>query len=149
MLALAAALAVAGAACGSDDGSGGAVTTPSTGDQPGPTDPVAADTTTPAETTPDSVPMSDTNLPIISSPSGPPKKPTDSFSPITLRGRITVGATAGCLELVTEGGRYALVADPATDLAPGVEVEVIGLPAPQLQLPCDGTPLQVSQIRPL
>ena len=105
---------------------------------------------TPTPTTSTTAPLSNTELPTISGrPQQPPKGPTDAFDPVTLRGRIAAGLSQGCVELVTSGGRYALLGDLVTSVAPGDEVEVVGLPAPQIRLACDGTPLEVSAVRRL
>ena len=132
-----------GAACGSDEDDPDAAESTAAGAAPSdPTSRPSVDTTT-------TVPLSDTDLPTMTGqPQQPPKQPTDAFQAFTTRGRVEAGAVAGCVELVTEGGRYVLLGQLAADLVPGDEVEVRAIAAPQIRTVCNGSPIQVTEVLP-
>lgn len=143
-------LTLVGTGCGSDVETTGttatttAGTTATTPTTEGTT--LATDPPVPSSTRP----LSDTDLPTISGqPQPPPKQPTDSFQPFTTRGRVVAPFEEGCIELVTDAGRYVLIGDAAAGLVAGDEVEVSAIAAPQLRTPCQGDPIRVSEVRRL
>lgn len=85
--------------------------------------------------------LSSTPLPTIEPPSGPAKTPTDSFKQVTLRGTLRV--TSGCVELLTDTVTWTLLGLTG-DVRGGERVEVVGLPAPDAETGCSGSPLRVS-----
>ena len=159
---LLAALIVAATACGSDgsgaDDTSTPGTTPPPSSTPGP--PATTGTTasspvssagSPSAAPPTTVELSSTDLPIISGrPQPPPKSPTDTFEPFTTRGRVIAGSEPGCLELVTDSGRYVLVGELVTGLAVGDEVEVDARAAPNAVTTCQGdSVITVTAVRPV
>jgi hypothetical protein len=60
---------------------------------------------------------------------------------------VVRGAEPDCLELVSYPSRWVLVGAAAAGLEDGDEVEVVGLPSPQLRSACDGVPLSVRHVR--
>ena len=82
-----------------------------------------------------------------SRPSGPPKTPADGFSPITVRGTLHITGT--CPLLITDMVTWTLLGPAVAGLADGLWIEVVGLPAPQIETACAGSPLQVRSVRGL
>jgi hypothetical protein len=85
----------------------------------------------------------------MSQPPPPAKSPSDQFNPRTVRGTVVRGVEPSCLELVGPTGRWALIGTAAEGLVPGDEVEIVGLPAPELRTSCDGVPIKVREVRTL
>jgi len=75
----------------------------------------------------------------------PPTTPANQPERVNLRGAV-VAQQAGCVELQTSGGRYALlgVSDP---LLPGAIVAVRGRALHTVRAPCAGTPFRVTVVR--
>jgi hypothetical protein len=121
-----------GAGCGSD--SGDAELAPSEGGSSGTPGP---ETTQP--------PLSSIPPPTMQRPTTPPAYPSDQFKPVTVSGRVS--RSDGCVDLVTPTIRWTLLGDLAANLEDGVEVEVYGLPSPQLESTCGDSPLAVREIR--
>ncbi|MET8278767.1 hypothetical protein [Micromonospora sp. NPDC005174] len=127
---------------------------PSTGAPSGPVEPTPSPSgapTGPVEPTPSSPAgrpsRSQTPLPTLRPPTGPPRRPTDARRANALAGRITRGGDGPCYGLVTDDGRqYALhgtgkgtfavgttvrvtigPADPAADCSPGVPATIVDI----------------------
>ena len=64
-----------------------------------------------------------------------------------MRGRVESPARAGCVELASDRGRYALLGELVAGLAAGDEVIVTGFAAPQVHTLCEGSPLRVTEVR--
>jgi hypothetical protein len=97
----------------------------------------------------DSASLSATTPPTMSQTPPPAKSPSDQIKPRTVRGTVVRGFEPGCVELVGPAGRWALIGAAAEDLVPGDDVEIVGLPAPELTTSCDGAPLKVREVRTL
>jgi hypothetical protein len=128
-------LTIVALACGEEGDGSGTDATPVVVASSSP----AAVPTAPSSSPPATVELSSTDLPVISGrPQSPPKSPTDTFHAVTIRGRVEVGVEAGCVELVTAGGRYVLLGDLVGDLAAGEEIEVDARAAPNAVTTCQG-----------
>ena len=97
----------------------------------------------------ESTALSTTKPPTLSQPPPAPKSPSDQFTLRKVRGTVVQGNEPGCVELVTPSARWALIGAAAKELAAGDEVEIVGLPAPELATSCDGAPLKVRHVRTL
>ena len=82
----------------------------------------------------------------MASPPKPPTDPSDQIKPLTVSG--TVSRSDGCVDLVTSTVRWSLLGAAAAELAEGAEVEIYGVPLPQVQSACGDSPLDVREIRP-
>lgn len=89
--------------------------------------------------------LSRTPLPTLKPPTEPPKSPTDNFKSVTATGVVRL--SGGCKQLVTDGITWALIGTVVTEFKDGDRIEVIGLPAPQLDMTCAGSPLRVQSAR--
>ncbi|MDT7784588.1 MAG: hypothetical protein QOF58_3007 [Pseudonocardiales bacterium] len=98
---------------------------------------------------PDDTSMSARTPPTQSRPPAAPSSPSDQFKVVTARGRVEAGAQPGCLELVAYPSRWVLLGAATEGLVEGDEVEVVGLPSPQLRSSCNGMPLKVRDVRKL
>ncbi|WP_433211966.1 hypothetical protein ACQP00_51510 [Dactylosporangium sp. CS-047395] len=89
--------------------------------------------------------------PTISIPNGVPKTtkvepPADAFQQVVATGKISVTGT--CVELITEQLRWVLIGPPAAQLRDGQQVKVTGVPNPNRETGCNGSPLLVSAVQP-
>ena len=123
------------ASCGTDSGDEDAATGAESG---------AAATTPPITTTPRT--MSTIPPPTMTRSASPPTYPSDQVKPITVSGRVS--RSGECIDLVTSTTRWTLLGDAAAHLEDGTEVEVSGLPMPQMETRCGDAPLDVREVRP-
>jgi hypothetical protein len=91
-------------------------------------------------------PLSSVPPPTMTSPPKPPTDPSDQIKPLTVKG--TVSRSDGCVDLVTSTVRWTLLGTAAAQLEDGAEVEIYGVPMPQLQSTCGDSPFDVREIRP-
>jgi hypothetical protein len=89
--------------------------------------------------------------PSISIPRGIPKNtktepPVDAFEQVVTKGRIRVTGT--CVELLTEQLNWVLIGPAAAQLRDGQQVRVTGVPDPNRETGCTGSPLLVSSVAP-
>jgi hypothetical protein len=131
---LAVLLLALGAGCGSDAGD-----TDTTGSEAG-----SSVTPTPETTT--RPPLSSIPPPTMTSPPKPPTDPSDQIKPVTVSGRVS--RSDECVDLVTSTVRWTLLGTAAANLDDGAEVEIYGVPLPQVQSACGDSPLDVREIRP-
>ena len=82
----------------------------------------------------------------MAQPQKPPTGPSDETKPVTVTG--TVSRSDGCVDLVTSTVRWTLLGPAVADLEEGAEVEIYGVPIPQVQTSCGDSPLDVREIRP-
>jgi hypothetical protein len=133
---LAVLLLAMGAGCGGDSGEADDA---ATGSEAG-----SSGTPTPESTT--QPPLSSIPPPTMSQPPKLPTDPSDQLKPVRVSGRVSL--SDGCVDLVTSTVRWTLLGDLAANLEDGAEVEVYGLPSPQLESTCGDSPLAVREIRP-
>jgi hypothetical protein len=137
----------------------GSTGTPSDPATPGPNTAQPAESTPPQSTPPASTvppadtaapttvpPLSSVPPPTMAQPVRPPADPSDQFKPVTVTGQVAV--SGDCVDLLTTTTRWTLVGPAAATLQHGIQVEITGLPSPQLQTPCGDAPLQVFEVRP-
>jgi hypothetical protein len=98
---------------------------------------------------PENTSLSADTPPTQSQHTAAPSSPSDQFKVVTARGRVEAGAQPGCLELVAYPSRWVLIGAATEGLVEGDEVEVVGLPSPQLRSSCNGMPLKVRDVRRL
>ena len=113
---------------------------------PGETTPpagTAPPTTAPPTTGP---PLSTVPPPTITQPVPPPTGPSDQYKPITVTGQVVI--TGDCVDLLTSTVRWTLLGPAVATLQNGAQVEVNGLPAPEVLTPCGDSPMQVYEARP-
>ena len=89
--------------------------------------------------------------PTISIPVGVPKPTksepmTDTFQQVVTKGRIRI--TGGCTELITDQLNWVLIGPPAAQVRDGQQVTVTGVPDPNRETGCTGSPLLVSSVAP-
>ncbi|MGI5246099.1 hypothetical protein [Dactylosporangium sp. CA-139066] len=106
----------------------------------------------PAPSTATSEPSTATSEQGISVPSKVPKTtkaepPVDDFQQVTAQGRVKV--TGACTELVTDQLTWTLIGPPAASLRDGQQAKVVGVPDPNRETGCAGSPLLVSQALPV
>ncbi|WP_433053587.1 hypothetical protein [Dactylosporangium sp. CS-033363] len=87
----------------------------------------------------------------ISIPPGAPKTtkvepPTDDFQQVVATGKIRVAGT--CIELITDQLHWVLIGPPVAQLRDGQQVKVTGVPNPNRETGCNGSPLLVSAVQP-
>jgi hypothetical protein len=90
--------------------------------------------------------------PTISLPPKVPKTtkvepPADAFQQVIAQGRVRV--TGSCVELVTDQLTWTLIGPDAARLRDGQQARVTGVPHPDRETTCTGSPLLVSQATPL
>lgn len=90
--------------------------------------------------------------PSISLPAGVPKTtkgepPVDDFQQVTAEGRVRVTGT--CVELVTGQVTWTLLGPVAAGLHDGQQAKAVGVPDPNRETGCTGSPLLVSKVTPL
>ena len=73
--------------------------------------------------------------------------PVDDFQQVKAQGRVKVNG--GCTELVTDQLTWTLVGPAAAALRDGQRASVVGVPDPNRETGCTGSPLLVSQATPL
>jgi hypothetical protein len=78
----------------------------------------------------------------------PPRSPSDLLKPVTRRGRLVPSVQPGGLDLVTENGRFELLASFELEANAGDDVEVVGVPAPT-RSPVGAPALLVRELRRL
>jgi hypothetical protein len=91
-------------------------------------------------------PLSSIPPPTMAQPPKPPMEPSDQIKPLTVSG--TVSRSDGCVDLVTSTVRWTLLGPAAANLEDGAEVEIYGVPLPQVQSACGDSPLDVREIHP-
>ncbi|WP_344610805.1 hypothetical protein [Dactylosporangium salmoneum] len=90
--------------------------------------------------------------PTISLPPGLPKTtgvvpPVDAFQQVTVQGVVRVSGS--CVELVTDKITWTLIGPAAAQLRDGRQARAVGVPDPNRETACTGSPLLVSQATPL
>ncbi|WP_426508704.1 hypothetical protein ACPPVO_59255 [Dactylosporangium sp. McL0621] len=90
--------------------------------------------------------------PTISIPPGVPKTtkvepPVDEFQQVVTEGRVRVTGT--CIELITAQLNWVLIGPAADGLRDGQQVKVTGVPNPNRETICTGSPLLVSSVAPV
>jgi hypothetical protein len=73
--------------------------------------------------------------------------PVDDFQQVKAQGKVRV--TGQCTELVTDQLTWTLIGPAATSLHDGQQAKVVGVPDPNRETGCTGSPLLVSQVTPL
>lgn len=98
---------------------------------------------------PPPTPRSTSPRPPKPSPSRSGPKPGDPATPVTVRGRLSLGVEPGCLLLVGEpGGTYQIIGGDRSVLRPGRRVEVSGTLRPGVASTCQqGVPLTVTKAK--
>jgi hypothetical protein len=89
--------------------------------------------------------------PSISLPGKLPKTtkaepPVDDFQQVVAQGRVRVAGQ--CVELVTDQVTWVLIGPEAAKLRDGQQAKVTGVPNPNRETACTGSPLLVSQAGP-
>jgi hypothetical protein len=90
--------------------------------------------------------------PTISAPPNVPKTtkaepPVDDFQQVVAQGRIRVAGS--CIELVTDQITWVLIGPAAAQLRDGQQVKVTGVPNPNRETGCTGSPLLVAGVAPV
>lgn len=97
-------------------------------------------------------PVSRSAEPAISIPSGVPKNtkiepPADAFEQVVTKGKIHISGT--CTELITDQLIWVLIGQAAAHVSEGQRVQVTGVPDPNRETLCSGSPLLVSSVAPV
>ncbi|WP_433081519.1 hypothetical protein ACQP1P_46305 [Dactylosporangium sp. CA-052675] len=71
---------------------------------------------------------------------------TDDFQQVVAKGRIRVSGT--CVELVTDQLNWVLIGPAAAQARDGQQVTATGVPDPNRETGCTGSPLLVSSVAP-
>ncbi|GAA3449456.1 hypothetical protein [Dactylosporangium matsuzakiense] len=81
----------------------------------------------------------------------PPKitsePPIDAFAQVVADGRVRITGT--CIELVTATLNWVLLGPAAAQLRDGQQVRATGVPDPNRETGCTGSPLLVSSVAPV
>ncbi|WP_432833162.1 hypothetical protein [Dactylosporangium sp. CA-092794] len=72
--------------------------------------------------------------------------PVDDFQQVVTQGRVRVAGQ--CVELVTDRLTWTLIGPAASGLRDGQQAKVTGVPDPNRETGCTGSPLLVSQVTP-
>jgi hypothetical protein len=70
--------------------------------------------------------------------------PIDDFKQVTAQGRLRI--TGQCVELVTDQLNWVLIGPAAAGFHDGQQVKVVGVPDPNRETACTGSPLLVSSV---
>ena len=70
--------------------------------------------------------------------------PIDDFKQVATQGRLRI--TGQCVELVTEQLNWVLIGPAAAGFHDGQQVKVVGVPNPNRETACTGSPLLVSSV---
>ena len=73
--------------------------------------------------------------------------PVDDFQQVKAQGKVRI--TGKCTELVTDQIIWTLVGPAAASLRDGQQAKVVGVPDPNRETGCTGSPLLVSQATPI
>jgi hypothetical protein len=141
---LLAVLLLAGCSAKTDKTDKNAPAAPST-DKSGQIAATAAPGATPTTAAP-SPPPSATTLPTM--PTLPKmthtEPPIDDFKQVTAQGRLRIAGP--CVELVTDQLNWVLIGPAAAGFHDGQQVKVVGVPNPNRETACTGSPLLVSSV---
>ncbi|WP_433611660.1 hypothetical protein ACQP2P_44925 [Dactylosporangium sp. CA-139114] len=71
---------------------------------------------------------------------------TDDFQQVVAKGKIRVSGT--CVELLTDQLNWVLIGPAAAQVRDGQQVTATGVPDPNRETGCTGSPLLVSSVAP-